>query len=147
MTILRVALALSRTPGRDDADGILTAQDVYGLKLPADLVVLSSCRSASGTIAGDGVATFARAFLYAGAASIIASSWEVADEPANRLLPPFYRAWFNGDTKAAELRLAQLRLLADLRSGRVHVTTAIGSVPVPEHPVFWAGFVLYGEPD
>ena len=140
-------LALSRTPGREDADGILTAQDVYGLKLPADLVVLSSCRSASGTIAGDGVATFARAFLYAGAASIVASAWEVADEPANRLLPAFYRAWFNGVTKAAALRQAQLRLLADLRSGRVRVTTAIGSVPVPEHPVFWAGFVLYGEPD
>ena len=68
-------LALARSAGREDADGILTAQDVYGLKLPADLVVLSSCRSACGTIAGDGVATFARAVLYAGAASMIASTW------------------------------------------------------------------------
>lgn len=140
-------LALGRSPGKEDADGALTAQDVYALKLPADLVVLSSCRSASGTIAGDGVATFARAFLYAGAASLIASIWEVADEPAGRLMPAFYRAWLGGATKAAALREAQLRLLADLRAGRVRVTTAIGPVPVPEHPVFWAGLALFGEPD
>lgn len=91
--------------------------------------------------------TFARAFLYAGAASMIASVWEVADEPSNRLLPAFYRAWLGGASKAAALRQAQLRLLADLRSGRVRVTTAIGPVPVSEHPVFWAGFALFGEPD
>ena len=78
---------------------------------------------------------------------MFASTWEVADEPSNRLLPAFYRAWFDGATKAAALRQAQLRLLADLRSGRVQVATAIGPVPVPEHPVFWAGFILYGEPD
>lgn len=140
-------LALGRSSGAEDADGVLTAQDVYGLNLPADLVVLSACRSASGTVAGDGVATFARAFLYSGAASLIASVWEVADEPSNRLLPAFYRDWLGGATKAAALRQAQLRLLADLRGGRVRVTTAIGPVPVPEHPVFWAGFALFGEPD
>jgi CHAT domain-containing protein len=133
--------------GTGEADGVLTAQDVYGLNLSADLVVLSACRSASGTVAGDGVATFARAFLSAGAASLIASVWDVADEPSNRLMPGFYRAWLGGATKAAALRQAQLRLLADLRRGRVHVTTAIGPVVVPEHPVFWAGFVLFGEPD
>jgi CHAT domain-containing protein len=109
--------------------------------------VLSSCRSASGTIAGDGVATFARAFLYAGAASMIASVWEVADEPSNQLLPAFYRAWLGGATKAAALRQAQLGLLKELRGGRVRVATALGPVLVPEHPVFWAGFVLFGEPD
>ena len=126
---------------------MLTAQDVYGLNLAADLVVLSACRSASGTVAGDGVATFARAFLYAGAASLIASVWDVADEPSNRLMPDFYQAWLGGATKAAALRQAQLRLLADLRRGRVRVATPIGPVVVPEHPVFWAGFALFGEPD
>jgi CHAT domain-containing protein len=140
-------LALSRSSGAADADGVLTAQEVYGLKLPADLVVLSACRFASGTVAGDGIATFARAFMYAGAASLVASVWDVADEPSNRLLPAFYRAWLGGATKAAALRQAQLRLLADLRLGRVRVTTPVGPVPVPEHPVFWAGFTLFGEPD
>ncbi len=139
-------LALS-TSGGGGADGVLTAQDVYGLNVPADLVVLSSCRSASGTVAGDGVATFARAFLYAGTASLVASLWEVADEPSNRLLPAFYRAWLGGATKAAALRRAQLQILADLRAGRVEVSTPVGKVPVPNHPVFWAGFALFGEPD
>jgi CHAT domain-containing protein len=133
--------------GSGDADGILTAQDVYGLNLAADLVVLSACRSASGPVAGDGVATFARAFMSAGAASLIASVWDVADEPSNRLLPDFYKAWLAGATKAAALRQAQLRLLSDLRLGRVAVTTPAGPVVVPEHPVFWAGFVVFGEPD
>ena len=140
-------LALGRSAGSEAADGVLTAQEVYQLKLPADLVVLSACRSASGMVTGDGVATFARAFVYAGAASLIASVWEVADEPANRLMPVFYRAWFGGATKAAALRQAQLQLLADLRAGRVRVTTPIGPVPVPEHAVFWAGLALFGEPD
>jgi CHAT domain-containing protein len=140
-------LALTRSSADEDADGVLTAQEVYRLRLRADLVVLSGCRSASGTIAGDGMATFARAFLYAGSASLIASVWEVADQPAHRLFPAFYRAWLGGATKAAALRHAQLELLADLRAGRVRVPTAVGPVPVPEHPVFWAGFSLFGEPN
>jgi CHAT domain-containing protein len=140
-------LALAPSSDAADGDGVLTAQDVYQLKLRSDLVVLSGCRSASGTIGGDGVATFARAFLYAGAASLIASVWEVADEPSNRLMPAYYRAWLGGASKAAALRQAQLELLNDLRRGRVSVTTAIGPVPVPEHPVFWAGYSLFGEPD
>ena len=139
-------LALGSSSEDDAADGILTAQDVYGLRLHADLVVLSACRSAGGTVAGDGIATFARAFLYAGTASFVASVWDVADEPTNRLMPDFYRAWMGGATKATALRRAQLRLLADLRAGRVRVDTPVGPVPVPEHPVFWAGFVLFGEP-
>jgi len=117
------------------------------LKLRADLVVVSSCRSASGTIGGDGVATFARAFLYAGAASLIASVWDLADEPSDRLMPAYYRAWAGGASKAAALRQAQLELLRDLRRGRVRVTTPIGPVPLSEHPVFWAGFLLFGEPN
>jgi CHAT domain-containing protein len=134
-------------PAASREDGRLTAQDIYGLDLAADLVVLSACRSANGLVAGDGVATFARAFTYAGAASLIASVWEVADQPSHQLLPAFYSAWFGGATKAAALRQAQLKVLSDLRGGRVKVTTALGPVVVPEHPVFWAGFVLFGEPD
>ena len=77
----------------------------------------------------------------------IASVWDVADEPSNRLMPDFYQAWVGGATKAAALRQAQLRLLADLRRGQMRVTTPVGPVVIPEHPVFWAGFALFGEPD
>jgi CHAT domain-containing protein/tetratricopeptide (TPR) repeat protein len=128
-------------------DGLLTAGEVYGLDLKADLVVLSACRSAGGRITGDGISAFARAFIYAGTASIAASLWDVADEPTSRLLPDFYRSWLAGASKSSALRSAQLALLRDLRAGRVRVETAAGPVSIPEHPVFWASFVLFGEPD
>jgi CHAT domain-containing protein/tetratricopeptide (TPR) repeat protein len=136
-------LALGRTP--DEDDGLLTAQEIYRLHLDADLVVLSACRSAGGRVTGDGLATFARAFIYAGAPSIVASLWDVADEPTNRLLPEFYRAWLRGASKARALRAAQLRLLTELRAGKVQIQTPAGLVSLPEHPVFWAGFALIGE--
>jgi CHAT domain-containing protein len=136
-------LALGRA---GDDDGLLTAQEIYRLRLDADLVVLSACRSAGGRVTGDGIATFARAFLYAGAPSIVASLWDVADEPTNRLVPAFYRSWLSGASKARALRAAQLALLKELRSGRVQIETPAGLVSLPEHPVFWAGFALIGEP-
>ena len=143
---LESQLVLARSGPGAAADGLLTAAEVYGMRLKADLVVLSACRSAAGAVPGDAIATFTRAFLYAGTASMIASLWEVADEPTNRLLPAFYKEWLDGADKAAALRRAQLRLLGELRSGKVSVSTSLGPVPLTEHPVFWAGFVLFGEP-
>jgi CHAT domain-containing protein/Tfp pilus assembly protein PilF len=140
-------LAFSRDGDGAEADGWLTAEDIYRLRLDADLVVLSACRSGGGRVLGDGTSTFARAFLYSGTPSLVASLWDVADEPTNRLLPTFYRSWLGGMSKARSLRAAQLRLLRELRAGAVSVATPIGPVKVPEHPVFWAGFVLVGEPD
>jgi CHAT domain-containing protein/tetratricopeptide (TPR) repeat protein len=140
-------LALGPSTGDSRSDGLLTAQDVYGLDLNADLVVLSACRSAGGSVTGDGISAFARAFIYAGTPSLVASVWDVADEPTSRLLPDFYRAWLAGQSKSRALRAAQLSLLRDLRAGRVRITTPAGLVSIPEHPVFWAGFALFGEPD
>jgi CHAT domain-containing protein len=139
-------LALGQSAGAAEADGVLTAQEVYGWSLNADLIVLSACRSGGGRVTGDGVATFARAFIYAGTPSLVASLWDVADEPTNRLLPGFYRSWLGGQSKALALRTAQLQLLRDLRAGRVQLQTAAGLVTLPEHPVYWAGFALIGEP-
>ena len=134
--------------GRDGkASGELTAQKIYGLRLDADLVVLSACRSGEGVPNGDGIAALARAFFYAGTSSLIVSLWDIADEPTNRLLPAFYREWLKGTDKARALRAAQLQLIADLRAGRVKVSTPAGDIVVPEDPAFWAGFVLLGEPD
>jgi CHAT domain-containing protein len=133
-------------PGGDSTTGLLTARDVYDLRLNTDLVVLSACRSGGGDVTGDGVATFARAFIYAGTPSLVVSLWDVADEPTSRLLPAFYKTWLAGASKARSLRRAQLTLLADLRAGNVRVDTKAGPVVLPEHPMFWAGFVLIGEP-
>jgi CHAT domain-containing protein len=114
---------------------------------PRRSVVLSACRSGAGHITGDGVATFARAFMYAGTPSLIVSLWDVADEASNRLLPGFYRAMVQWPVKSPRPRAAQLQLLRDLRAGKVQVKTAAGLVALPEHPVFWAGVALIGEPE
>src|SRR5438067_1798433 len=84
----RPAGLISRLRARGDAaaaDGRLTAEEVYGLDLHADLVFLSACRTALGRISGDGVAGLARAFFYAGAASVVSTLWDVADEPTSQL--------------------------------------------------------------
>ena len=67
-------------------------------------------------VTGDGISTFARAFTFAGSASLLASLWDVADEPTDRLLPAFYRIWQTGAGRAGALRRAQLRLLGELRA-------------------------------
>jgi CHAT domain-containing protein/tetratricopeptide (TPR) repeat protein len=130
-----------------DDDGQLTADKIYGLDLDANLIVLSACRSGGGVSTGDGIAALARAFFYAGTASVIVSVWDVADQPTNQLLPAFYQAWLNGADKASALRAAQLSLIRNLRAGRVKVATAAGTFVLNEDPAFWAAFVLLGEPD
>ena len=130
----------------DRSDGFFTAREIYDLKLDADLVVLTACQS-GGAVTGDGVATFARAFIHAGAPSLIVSQWDVPDEPTADLLAGFYRSWFAGQSKARALQSAQLQTLRALREGRVRIATPLGPVALPEHPVFWAGFALIGEPE
>jgi CHAT domain-containing protein len=140
-------LAFGRTSGQPDGDGRLSAEEVYSLDLHADLVVLSACRTGLGRISGDGVAGLVRAFFYAGAASVVSTVWDVADEPTAQLLASFYRSFGNPNTsKSQALRQAQLRLLQSLRAGQIHADTPFGRLPLPEDPILWAGFVLMGEP-
>jgi CHAT domain-containing protein/tetratricopeptide (TPR) repeat protein len=141
-------LAFGQTNNQAESDGRLTAEEVYGLNLDADLVVLSACRSGTGQITGDGVAGLARAFLYAGAASVVSTLWDVADEPASQLVADFYRTLSRTHyrDKSEALRAAQLNLLHALRSGDVHVDTPFGKLSLPENPMLWAGFILVGEP-
>ncbi len=108
--------------------------------------MLSACRSATGQVTGDGIAGLTRAFFYAGTPSVVATLWDLADEPARRLLPAFYREWLAGRDKATAQRDAQLALLAALRRGEVKVETPLGEVVLPEHPALWDGLVLMGEP-
>jgi CHAT domain-containing protein len=129
-----------------EADGRLTAAEIYDLHMSADLVVLSACRSGRGRITGDGVAGFTRAFISAGARTVVASLWDAPDESARRLMARFYRELAAGHGKAESLRAAQRALLADLRNGRVKVASPAGDVVLPPHPALWAGFRLHGLP-
>jgi CHAT domain-containing protein len=124
----------------------LTARDIYDASMNADLVMLSACRSASGPISTEGVLGLTRAFLYAGAASVIASIWDVPDEPSTILVDEFYREYRRSGEKDRALRAGQLRLLQELRAGRVRAATPAGLMALPEHPSLWAGFILIGRP-
>jgi CHAT domain-containing protein len=128
-------------------DGLMTAEEIYRLNLHADLVVLSACRSGGARVSGDGIAAFARAFIYAGTPSVIASLWDLPDVATSSLVANFYRGWWAGASKARALRSAQLQMLRDLRLGKITLTTAAGPVVLPEHPIFWAGLALIGEPE
>ncbi|MFN7960518.1 MAG: CHAT domain-containing tetratricopeptide repeat protein [Thermoanaerobaculia bacterium] len=113
-------------------ESFLGLRDVYGLKLGAELVVLSGCRTALGReLRGEGLVGLARGFLYAGTPRVIASLWPVEDQATAALMAHFYRAlWQDGLPPAAALARAQSALAADRRW---------------RDPFFWAGFVLEGE--
>ncbi|HET7694174.1 MAG TPA: CHAT domain-containing protein [Vicinamibacterales bacterium] len=133
--------------GRDAAhDGRLTAEELYDVDIDSDLVVLSACRSADGEVSGDGVFGLTRALLSGGAPSVIASAWAAADEPTAELMPDFYKAWLRTGATVESLRQAQLSLIRKLRTGRVQAHTPLGRITLREHPLFWAGFMLIGEP-
>jgi CHAT domain-containing protein/tetratricopeptide (TPR) repeat protein len=138
-------LALNRDAAGGD-DGRLTVQDIYGLDLQASLVVLSACRTGLGQLSSDGIVGLTRAFFYAGTPSVVATLWDVADEPTFRLVSGFYARLGVAPDKARALRAAQVSMLRALRAGEVKVPTAAAPVTLPEHPVLWAGFVLVGEP-
>jgi CHAT domain-containing protein len=128
------------------SDGKLTTRDIYGLNLNSDLVFLSACRSGMGKVSGDGVLGLTRAFLYAGTRSVVATLWDVADEPTGALVASFYKNVSQGKDRAQALRAAQLSVLAQLRAGKMKVSTPHGQLTLPENPVFWGSFVLIGEP-
>ena len=139
-------LALGGLGTTGASDGRLTAAEIYALPLQADLVVLSACRSGLGRVSGDGIVGLTRALFYAGAPTVVATLWDVADEPAVHLMPRFYQLMDRFRLRSRALRQAQLQMLGDLRAGRIQVTTPAGRLPLPEHPAFWASFVLQGEP-
>src|SRR5204863_5294886 len=72
-------------------NGFLRANDIYNLKLPAELVVLSACQTGLGKdIKGEGLVGLTRGFMYAGAARVVVSLWNVNDKGTADLMTKFY---------------------------------------------------------
>src|ERR1700752_4830866 len=113
------------------SDGVLSAYEIFNLKLKADLVVLSACETGLGKeVKGEGLMSLMRAFMYAGTPSVVVSLWNVNDESAADLMVRFYRHLQKGGLNKSEaLRQAQLEM-----------------IEVNGFPFFWAPFVLVGEP-
>ncbi|HSK81051.1 MAG TPA: CHAT domain-containing tetratricopeptide repeat protein [Thermoanaerobaculia bacterium] len=113
-------------------DGVLRADEIRKLDLPADLVVLSACYTGLGADFGeDGRATLLQSFLEAGASRVIASLWDVDDRATAELMKRFYQGLFvERLPAAAALQQAQLSMMREPRWSA---------------PYYWAGFILEGD--
>jgi tetratricopeptide (TPR) repeat protein len=110
-------------------DGWLAASDVTRLDLAGALVTLSACESGRNEVyAGDELMGLTRAFLGAGATTLVASLWLVQDETTAELMENWYEHLSEGVGRATALRNAQLALKAKY-----------------PHPYYWAPFVLIGQ--
>jgi CHAT domain-containing protein len=124
------------TPSQQD-DGKLTVSEIFDMEVRANLVTLSACETglARGTKGGfpqgDDLVGLSRAFIHAGAPSVVASLWKVSDESTVLMMRSFYR---NLQTmpKAEALQQAQLNL-------------AKANAMTSSHPYFWAPFILVGD--
>ena len=112
-------------------DGTLKLNDIYNFDLrKTSLVVLSGCESHMGNrTRGDDIFSLSRAFIYAGASSVVANLWSVDDAATEQLMVAFYTHLKAGMGKAEALRAAQ----TDVRQEYTN-------------PFYWAGFVLTGDP-
>jgi CHAT domain-containing protein len=119
----------------ETSDGRLEVHEVFGMQLNADLLVLSACETGLGSglrhdvPPGDDWVGLVRAFLYAGARSVVASLWTVDDRATAALMERFYAGLESGRSKAGSLADAQR---ASLRE------------PGHVNPFYWAAFQLSG---
>lgn len=134
VSLERSRILFSPSPGSDDATpDYLYLREAYELPLEnVELVVLSACDTERGPVVrGEGVQSFSRAFLAAGAKSTVTTLWRVADAPTASFMQVFYHHLQRGETRAEALRRAKL---AFFRSGSQLA-----------HPHYWSGFVLTGD--
>ncbi|MEG4109133.1 CHAT domain-containing protein [Microcoleus sp. S13_C5] len=124
---LGVPGVIAFAPSKGDS-GLLTASEIFNLRLNAELVVLSACNTGRGRITGDGVIGLSRSFIAAGVPSVVVSMWSVSDESTAELMAEFYR---------------QMQLTPDIAQA-LRTAMLVTLVKHP-NPVDWAAFTLIGE--
>jgi CHAT domain-containing protein len=126
----RAGLVFAAGNGTDD--GLWQAREIRRTRLNADVIVLSACDTGVGRLQGqEGVMNLARAFLTAGAKSVVASLWEVDDRSTATLMESFYHHLAAGLTVNESLRQAQLDFIRDYGEKAI--------------PYLWAGFEVIGD--
>lgn len=126
----RAALVLGSDP-RAGEDGFLQASEVVQLQFDADLVVLSACDTAVGPLQGqEGIANLSKAFILAGARTVISTLWQVDDTSSLFLMRRFYAHLLEKRSVAFALAAAKRDML------RMYGRKAI--------PYQWAGFTIEG---
>lgn len=127
-----IVLSLVNRRGEPE-NGFLRLNEIYGLRLSAELVVLSACQTGLGKeVRGEGLLGLTRGFMCAGARRVLASLWKVDDVATSELMQRFYKALLGQRrlSAGAALRSAQLEMWKQKRW---------------QNPYYWAGFVLQGE--
>lgn len=114
----------------DQSDGSLYAYELFGMDMNIDLIMLSSCESASGTyIQGSGMVGLGRALQFAGARSLIMNTWSIRDQTASDISTWFYENLNDGMSKNEALRMAKVRYISTRNSD----------------PHIWGSFILIGD--
>jgi CHAT domain-containing protein len=138
------ALALtSPAVASNEGDGLLTMDEVLGLRLDADWVVLSACNTATGDGAGaEAISGLGRAFFYAGTRALLVSNWPVETTSARVLTTDLFarQAADSGLARAKAMQQAMLALIDGpgfVEGGRTVFSYA--------HPIFWAPFSVVGD--
>lgn len=115
------------------SDDKLTVKDIFNLNLQTDIVTLSACKTGiNDRTPGDELVGFTRAFIYAGASSVIVSLWSVESKSAKELMIEFYKCLKKGNDKVTALQKAQLKIMMK---------------PEFSHPYYWSPFILIGDWD
>ena len=130
------------TPESEGDDGFFAVGEAFGLELHCRQVVLSACSSALGErVTGEGLVGLTRAFLYAGAGSVVAALWEVSGQATAIFMGTFYGEISDSAAGRAHA-LAQVKrgfIRGEMTWGDPHDAVAAA------HPYFWSPFVLMGE--
>ena len=126
---LRNGLVLAAEPEGSAYDGILQSREIVGMKLSAQLTVLSACDTGRGAAkGGDGLQSLAWAFRGANCPAVIASHWQVDDEATGQMMTTLYNALAKGTPKDKALQMAALQVMKSHKS-----------------PYYWAAFDLIGD--
>jgi len=131
----RIELTSGGSPVASDDDGRLEVHEILDLTIRSQLVFLSGCETGLGSAGllvaapGEDYATLARAFLYGGARSVVATLWPVADQGAAAFAARFY-VELDIDRVPESVARAQREMLADPRYA---------------HPYYWAGYQVAGD--
>lgn len=127
-------------PASGKDDGLLDIEEVMGLKLDTDLVVLSACNTGGPGFesGGESLSGLARAFFFAGARALIVSHWLVEDQSTASLMVRTFREMQqnSGTGWASALRSAQLKLIDDANDPDLLIRS---------HPFLWAAFTVVGD--
>ncbi|MCP4442703.1 MAG: CHAT domain-containing protein [Aureispira sp.] len=126
--------SLAFTENGDSVENnFLQAYEISKMELNAELVVLSACETGYGKFeTGNGIASLARAFMYAGAPSLIVSLWQVNDQATSMIMQDLYKNLATGTNKAAALRQAKLDYIQNAKG-------------IAGHPAFWSPFIQIGD--